>query len=40
MAKRKSKEKNNDLQNITDKSKDRVPRTPLNTGVNSCAPEW
>jgi hypothetical protein len=37
MAKKKSKEKNNDLQNITDKSK--VTRTPLNTGVNSCAPE-
>ena len=37
MAKRKSKEKNNDLQNITDKSK--VTRIPLNTEVNSCALE-
>ena len=40
MANRKSTKKtNNDLQNITHKSKDRVTRTPLNTGVNSYAPE-
>ena len=31
--------KNNDLQNITHKSIDRVTRTPLKTGVNSGAPE-
>ena len=30
---------NNDLQNITQKTKDRVTRTPLNTGVNPGGPE-
>ena len=30
---------NNDLQNITQKTNDRTTRTPLKTGVNSCAPE-
>ena len=30
---------NNDLQNITLKTKDRVTRTPLKTGVNSGAVE-
>jgi hypothetical protein len=31
---------NNDLQKHTHRTKDRVTRTPLKTGVNSCAPEW
>ena len=39
MAKRKGKKTNNDLQNITHKTKDRVTRTPLNTRMNSGAPE-
>ena len=40
MAKAKIRKKtNNNIQNITYKSKDRVTRTPLNTGVNSCAPD-
>ena len=30
---------NNDLQNITHKTRDRVTQTPLKTGVNSGAPE-
>ena len=37
MAKRKST--NNDLQNIAQKTKDRITRTPLKPGVNSGAPE-
>jgi hypothetical protein len=37
MAKR--KRSNNDLQNITHKTKDRVTRTPLKPGVNSGVPE-
>ena len=37
MAKR--KRTNNDLQNITHKTKDRVTRTPLKPGVNSGVPE-
>jgi hypothetical protein len=36
---KKDKGPSNDLQNITHKTKDRVTRTPLNTGVNSGAPE-
>ena len=31
---------NNDLQNITRKTKDGVTWSPLKTGVNSCASEW
>ena len=37
MAKR--KRTNNDLQNITHKTKDRVTQIPLKTRVNSGAPE-
>jgi len=37
MAKR--KRTNNDLQNSTQKTKDRATRTPLKLGVNSCAPD-
>jgi hypothetical protein len=37
MAKR--KRTNNDLQNITHKTKDQVARTPLKQGLNSGAPE-
>ena len=37
--KTKDKSTNNDLQNITHKTKDRVTRTPLRTGINSGAPE-
>ena len=37
--KKKDKRINNDLQNITHRTKDRVTRIPLQTGVNSCAPE-
>jgi hypothetical protein len=33
------KSTNNDLQNITHKTKDQVTQTPLKTGVNSGAPE-
>jgi hypothetical protein len=33
--KKKYKRTNNDLQSITHKTKDRVTRTPLKTGVNS-----
>ena len=33
--KKKYKRTNNDLQNITHKTTDRVTRTPLKTGVNS-----
>jgi hypothetical protein len=33
------KRTNNDLQNISHKTKDRVTRTPLETGVNSGAQE-
>ena len=36
---KKDKRTNNDLQNITHKTKDRVTRTPLQTGATSCAPE-
>ena len=36
MAKR--KRTNNDLQNTTQKTKDRAQRTPLKTVVNSCDP--
>jgi hypothetical protein len=42
MAKRKrqkDKGTNSDLQNITQKTKDRATRTPLRPGVNSGAPE-
>jgi len=35
---KKDKRTNNDLQNVTQKTKDRVPGTLLNTGVNSYAP--
>jgi hypothetical protein len=34
-----NKKKNNDLQNTTQKTKNRVTRTPLKTRVNSCVPE-
>ena len=34
-----AKRTNNDLQNITHKTNDRVTRTPLKTGVNSGASE-
>jgi len=37
--KKKDKRRNNDLQNITYKIKDRVTRTPIKTGVHSGAPE-
>jgi len=37
--KKKDKKTNNDLQNTTHNTKDRAIRTPLKTGVNSCAPE-
>ena len=37
--KKKDKRTNNDLQNIAHKTKDRVTRTPLKTGVNSDATE-
>ena len=37
--KKRDKKTNNDLQNITHKTKDRVTRTPLKPGVNSGAPE-
>ena len=37
--KKKDKRTNNDLQNITQKSKDRAPQTPVKTEVNSGAPE-
>ena len=37
--KKKHKRTNNDLQNFTHKTKDRVTRTPLKIGVNSGAPE-
>jgi hypothetical protein len=37
--KKKDKRTNNDLQNISYKTKDRVTRIPLKTGVNSGAPE-
>jgi len=33
------KKTNNDLQSTTQKTKDRVTRTPIKTGVNSGAPE-
>jgi hypothetical protein len=40
MAKRKrNKRTNNDLQNITQKAKDRATRIPLKLVLNSCAPE-
>jgi len=37
--KKKYKGTNNNLQNITHKTKDRVTRTPLKIGVNSGAPK-
>jgi hypothetical protein len=37
--KKKDKMTKNDLQNITQKIKNRVTRTPLKTGVNSGVPE-
>ena len=39
MAKKRHKRTNNNLQNITQKTKDRSTRTTLKTGVTSCAPE-
>lgn len=39
MAKNKNKRSNNNLQNITQKIKDRARPTPLNSGANSGAPE-
>ena len=36
---KKDKRTNNDLQNITHKTKDRVTQTPLISGENSGAPE-
>ena len=39
MAKKKTKGTNNDMQNTTQKTKDKAIRTPLQTEVNSCAPE-
>jgi hypothetical protein len=36
---KKDKRTNNDLQNITHKTKDRVTPTPLQTGATSGAPE-
>jgi hypothetical protein len=38
--KKKYKTTKNDLQKHAHRIKDRVARTPLQTGVNSCAPEW
>jgi hypothetical protein len=35
----KSKRTNNDLQSITQKTKDHETPIPLKTGVNSCTPE-
>jgi len=37
--KKKDKRTNNYLQNITQKTKDRVTQTPLKTGMNSGSPE-
>jgi len=37
--KKKNKRTNNNLQNITQKTKDRATQTSLKTGVNSGAPE-
>ena len=37
--KKKDKETNNDLQDTTQKIKDGVIRTPLNSGLNSGAPD-
>jgi hypothetical protein len=34
------KKANNDLQNSAHKTKDRVTRTPLKTGVNPGNPRW
>ena len=39
LKKRKDKRTNNDLQTITDTTKDRGTRTLFKTGVNSSAPE-
>ena len=40
MVKRKrNKRTNNDLQNITQKAKDRATRIPLKSVLNSCAPK-
>jgi hypothetical protein len=36
--KKKDKRTNNDLQSVTQKTKDRVTATLVNIGVNSCAP--
>ena len=38
--KKRDKWTNNDLQNITQKTKDRATRTPLKTGMNPGASEW
>jgi len=38
-GKKKTKGTNNDMQNTTQKTKDKAIRTPLQTEVNSCAPE-
>jgi len=35
----KGKRTNNDLQNTTQKTKDRATHTPLKPGMNSCSPE-
>lgn len=40
MTNRIRKKTNNDLQDTTLKTKDYANRTPLKTGINSCAPEW
>ena len=37
-TKKKDKRTNNNLQNTTQKTRDRATSTPLNVGVNSCAP--
>jgi len=37
--KKKEKRTNNDLQNTTQKTKDRATRTTLKQGMNSCAPQ-
>jgi len=39
MAKRKSTKGQTMITKYTHKTKDRVTRTPLKTGLNSCAPE-
>jgi len=39
VKRKKDKRTNNDLQNTTQKTKDRATRTPLKPGMNSGAPE-